>query len=232
VTRRLLFVTGTDTGVGKTFVSRGILRACVRSGTAVFPLKLAETGCAILNGELVPSDGLLLASAAGRTDLDDVAPLRFTLPASPRAAAVHEARPLSLAQLLECVDVAFSRCELVLLEGAGGLMVPLTDQLSFADLAQELRATVLVVARDALGTLNHTQLTLEALRRRGLTVLAVVLNAVGPTPYTLGNAQELQRLSPRTPILGPLPWLPGATDDALGDAVEAAGLSAAMLAQV
>ncbi len=226
MTRRLLLVTGTDTGVGKTVVSRGILRACVRAGTAIFPLKLAETGCAVDDdGELLPSDGIALAKAAGREDLEHVAPLRFTLPASPRSAAMHEGRPLSLGQLMECVDVAFNQSELVLLEGAGGLMVPLADQLDFADLAQELRARVLVVARDALGTLNHTQLTLEALRRRGLGVLAVVLNATSAKPCSLAHRQELQRLNPRAQIWGPLPWLPNATDDELADAIEGAGFS-------
>ena len=223
--RQLLLVTGTDTGVGKTYVSRGILRSCARAGSAMFPLKLVETGCAVERGELVPSDGQALAAAAGRSDLERVAPLRFGLAANPTMAARHAGRSLSLADLMEAVDAAHSVADHVLLEGAGGILVPLTDELSFADLAEEVRATVLVVARDSLGTLNHTLLTLEALRRRGLSVLAVVLNAVGPEPCALEHRSELERLAPRTAIWGPLPWMEHATDDQLADAIEAAGFA-------
>ena len=229
---RVLMVTGTDTGVGKTVISRGILRSAARAGVELFPLKLVETGCELADGEFVPSDGVALAAAAGRDDLDKIAPLRFALPASPTMAARDAGRSLALPELMDCVETAWAQAPNVLLEGAGGLLVPITEQLSFADLARELRASVILVARDALGTLNHTLLTLEVLRRRGMSVVSVVLNAASPEPCTLDHRAELNRLEPRIPIWGPVPWMEGATDDQLADAVEAAGFKPSELAAV
>ncbi len=226
---RVVMVTGTDTGVGKTVISRGILRSTARAGIDLFPLKLVETGCELVNGEFVPSDGVALAAAAGRDDLDKVAPLRFALPASPTMAARDVGRTLSMPELMECVNAARAQAPNVLLEGAGGLLVPVTEQLSFADLAQELRASVILVARDALGTLNHILLTLEVLRRRGLSVISVVLNAAGPEPCALDHRIELNRLEPRVPIWGPVPWMANAENDQLADAVEAVGFKPSAL---
>jgi dethiobiotin synthetase len=221
-----LFVTGTDTGVGKTHVSRALLRALVRQGAAPFPLKLIETGCAREGDQLVPADGVDLARAARREDaLAQVAPYRFLLPAAPTTAARAEGVTLSFAPLVEHVRAAQARSARVLLEGAGGLLVPIGPEGNFADLSLRLGARVVLVARDALGTLNHTLLTVEALAHRGLPLAAIVLSAVGPEPCPLDHVGELRRLLPTVPVYGPLPWLPGATDDQLADALAATGLT-------
>lgn len=224
----ILLVTGTDTGVGKTFVSRGILRACRRRGLAVRPLKLVETGCQRGESGLVGADAEALAQAA-----QDVAPdpaaLRFELPAAPVTAARAAGVTLTFAALFERLDVALQGGEALVLEGAGGFLAPLAKEGTFGDFAQEIGARVVIVARDALGTLNHTLLTLEAVKRRGLTLEGVVLNASGPELCALEHRAELEGFTRYVRIFGPLGWCGDVTDDAAADAVIAAGLSPELL---
>lgn len=226
-----LFVTGTDTGVGKTHVTRGLVRSLVRAGHSLFPLKLIETGCVPSNGVLQPEDGRALARALGREDLLDlVAPVRFELPAAPATAARRVGVELDFATLRGHLDRAASLASRLVVEGAGGLLVPIGPEGTFGDLAGALGARALVVARDALGTLNHTLLTVEAARRRGIEVAAVVLNATGPEPSPLEHRHELSRWLPEAvPVYGPLPWLPAASDDQLADALAGVGLDARSL---
>ncbi|MBX3129693.1 MAG: dethiobiotin synthase [Polyangiaceae bacterium] len=234
--RELCWVTGTDTGVGKTFVSRGLLRQCARRGLAVFPLKLVETGCVRTAARLRAGDGEALARAAGLGPGADslVAPLRFELPASPAAAARAAGAPLQAEALSALVARAAEASQRVLLEGAGGLLAPLTDTLSFADFVSDvatrlgLDVRLLVVARDALGTLNHTLLTVEAAERRGLSVAAVVLNATSGVRCALDHRDELLRLRPELCVLGPTPWRADASDDDAADALVSVGMSEAV----
>lgn len=227
----LLFVTGTDTGVGKTQVACAITRMLVRAGHAVLPVKLIETGCVRIHGRLEPQDGRALARAASLEHLLDlVAPERFELPAAPSTAAKRAGVELRFADLQAHIARAHSVCPRILLEGAGGFLVPIGPEGSFADLALLLRPRLLVVARDALGTLNHTLLTVEAIRRRNLALAGVVLNAAGPTPpSSLDHERELKSLLPDVPIYGPLPWMPGASVDEFADALTNAGLGPAEL---
>jgi dethiobiotin synthetase len=225
-----LFVTGTDTGVGKTTIARGLLRLGARLGQPVMPLKLIETGCTRLtDGSLDPADGRALAQAAERAgDLASIAPIRFALAAAPATAARAAGSPLDLRDLVSRVRLLCATGR-VLLEGAGGLLVPITDRETMADLAAAVDATVLVIARDALGTINHTLLTLEALRGRGLRVAGVVLNGVSGERCDLGHRDTLTAFAGDVPIRGPIPWRPDADDDALADAVAAAGVDFEML---
>jgi dethiobiotin synthetase len=223
----VLLVTGTDTGVGKTHTSRAILRALTRRHQAVAPLKLVETGCTLHDGVLLPADGLALARAARCEHLlDVVAPERFPLPAAPSTAARAAGTTLRFDALEEHVHRAGTLAPRVLLEGAGGLLVPIGPDGTFREFAARVRASVLIVARDALGTLNHTALTIEGARMTGLRVAGVVLNAVGPERCTLEHARELSERYPEVPVYGPLPWMPDTVeeDEALADALERAGL--------
>lgn len=232
----LCWVTGTDTGVGKTFVSRGLLRQCARRGLAVFPLKLVETGCERVGQHLRAGDGEALARAAGLDAGAEslIAPLRFELPASPAAASRAAGAPVQADALSALVARATEGAPRVLLEGAGGLLAPLTDTLSFANFVSDvatrlsLDVRLLVVARDALGTLNHTLLTVEAAERRGLSVAAVVLNAASGVRCALDHRGELLRLRPDLCVLGPTPWRAGASDDDAADALESVGMTDAV----
>jgi dethiobiotin synthetase len=212
-----LFVTGTDTGVGKTTVGCALLRCARVDGHAWLPWKPVETGC---DGE-AETDAERLARAAG-CDASTVGPLRLRMPASPARAARAEGVTLALDALLERAQAMRSGGRPLLVEGAGGLLVPFAPGVTFAELAAALSLPVLVVARDALGTVNHTLLTVEALRRRGLAPRAVALNAVRDVDArALENAQELQAMLPDVPVLGPLPW---GDDAAIDAAVRGCGL--------
>lgn len=220
-----LFVTGTDTGVGKTTVAAGLLAALRRQGFRVGAVKPVETGCALVEGALVPDDARLLRDAAGLdAPLDLVAPHRYATPVAPAVAARREGRPFSLAAVeASLASVRRLAPDLTLVEGAGGLLVPYDDALLAADLVATLRLPLLVVARASLGTINHTLLTITEARRRGLSVVGVVLSRVlaerGPDEDD--NAAEIERLA-RVRVLGTVPHLPAATrrdPAALADAV-------------
>jgi dethiobiotin synthetase len=188
MTRRLVYVAGTDTGVGKTTISRGLL-ARWRMHARVAGFKPAETGCATgPDGALVPEDAVRLAHAAGTsTPLDLVCPFRYELPAAPAAAAARQGHPFSLAiakAALERLDA-----DVILVEGAGGVLVPFTEGLLGVDVAKGLGCThALVVGRAALGTINHTLLTILELRRRGLTPLGVVLVQQDTTAHAAASS--------------------------------------------
>jgi dethiobiotin synthetase len=173
---RGVFVTGTDTGVGKTVVACALVRALRVRGIDVGAMKPIETGV----GPGGPADAIALRAAAGERDpLADVCPQSFELAAAPEVAARAHGRAVDLA----AIDAAWARLrarrEFLVVEGAGGLLVPIAAQFSMADLAARLALPLLVVARAALGTINHTRLTLAAARVRGLRVAGVVISHAG-----------------------------------------------------
>ena len=180
---RGLFITGTDTGVGKTYVGCQLIEAWVALGEAVSPRKPVESGCALKNGELWPADGALLHQAAGGKEaLHEVTPLRFAHALAPDRAAKLVGETLTLEQL---TAICTQPCKgLRIVEGAGGLLSPLASDALNADLAKTLRLPVLLVAPDRLGVINHVLLNLEVLDFRGLNILGVVLNRM----HTLGSS--------------------------------------------
>jgi len=199
------FVTGTDTGVGKTVVACALVRALRARGLDVGAMKPVETGV----GAAGPLDALALRAAAGDVDaLEDVCPQRFALPAAPTVAAAAEAREVDL----RVIDAAHARLAArhtwLVVEGAGGLLVPAARGASMADLAARLGHPLVVVARARLGTLNHTALTLEAARRRGLTVAGLAIcHADGALCAADASNLEALRNDPGAPLLGEIPPL-------------------------
>jgi len=221
---RGFFVTGTDTGVGKTLVACALLRALRERGLDAGAMKPIETGV----GEAGPLDALALREAAGAGDpLDDVCPCRFALPAAPSVAAAHEGRSVDHARLRAAFARQAARHAWLVVEGAGGLLVPLDDATSMADLAAELGLPLLVVARGALGTINHTLLTLEAAARRGLAVAGVVISHAGG-PLSDADAANLAALRAQlgARLCGEVPPLPAGVRPAAG-ALDLAALLAA-----
>ena len=173
---RGLFVTGTDTGVGKTVVSCALIRALRERGVDAAGMKPIETGV----GPEGPLDAIALREAAGASDsLDDVCPQQFALPAAPSVAACAEGRSVDFDVIRSAFGRIANRRDLVVVEGAGGLLVPIRDGKTMADLAQVLGLPLLIVARAALGTINHTLLTLEATAARGLPVIGFVISHAG-----------------------------------------------------
>jgi dethiobiotin synthetase len=170
---RGLFVTGTDTGVGKTLVACSVARALRERGLDVGVMKPIETGV----GPAGPLDAIALRAAAGAEDaLDLVCPQQFALPAAPTVAAAFEGREVDLAVVDAAWAVLGARHHAMLVEGAGGLLVPAAAGVTMADLAARFGLPLLIAARGALGTINHTLLTLEAAERRGLVVAGVVIS--------------------------------------------------------
>jgi dethiobiotin synthetase len=166
---RRLFVTATDTGVGKTSVARALLAAYRARGHVVAAMKPCETG----GGD----DAARLAAATGRAlDPALVNPYRFARPAAPSVAARAEGAYVELRQIAAAADALSVGADLLIVEGAGGLLVPLDGQHTMADLARVLRLPVLIVARPSLGTVNHTLLTVEAARRRDLALAGFVFS--------------------------------------------------------
>ncbi len=181
-----LFVTGTDTGVGKTFVSCAMVRAARAAGHAVFAFKPVETGC--VNG--VGEDQTALAKAAGSVVRGTY---RFALPAAPWVAAQAEGVEIDLDRVRADLDAGAASADRVLVEAAGGWRVPITKTGDTSALARLCGLPVVVVARAGLGTINHTLLTLEAIQRDDLQIAGVVLS-VRPgedVGFAESNAQQI-----------------------------------------
>lgn len=175
--KRGIFITGTDTGVGKTYVACGIAAALRSRGVDVGVMKPAETGCRMKDSRLVPADSLKLMRAAGVKDpLSQVNPYCFRKPLAPAMAAELEGAVIVMGKIQKAYAKLSDRHDFMIVEGAGGVMVPLSWDASYLDLAESLGLPALVVARPGLGTINHTLLTVEALRGRGIAIAGIVIN--------------------------------------------------------
>jgi dethiobiotin synthetase len=195
---RGLLVTATDTGVGKTEVACALLEDARARGLDAVGMKPAQSGV----GPGEPSDAeRLLAASGGCEPLEAVCPYSFGPPLAPAVAARVEGRAISFGRVVDAARALAARHAAVLVEGAGGLFAPLTDRETYADLALALGLPALVVARAGLGTVNHTALTVEALRRRELAVAGIVLNRTAPdddpsVPYNAGEIARLTGIAP------------------------------------
>lgn len=204
---RGLFIVGTDTDVGKTYVAARIVRQLVAAGKKVGVYKPAASGCRHDSGELVSDDAIALWEAAGRPgSLSEGCPQRFTAALAPNVAAHAEGRAVDDNLLRHGLEVWRERSDVVVVEGVGGWFSPLSDTTLVADLAREFALPVVIVAHNALGTINHTLLTVDAVQRTGLKIAAVVLNDAQEShdDSAATNRLELsQRLS--APLVS-LPW--------------------------
>jgi dethiobiotin synthetase len=196
-----LGVTGTDTGVGKTVVSVALLALARERGFRVAAMKPAETGVA--RGDPA-SDAAALAEAAGGGDPSEaVCPYVFPDPLAPWAAARRAGKELEPAVLDQAFRSLAEGRDLVLVEGAGGLLVPLTREERFDTLFARWGARLIVVAADRLGTLNHTLLTVAAARSAGIPLAGIVVNrgaGTGQPPPEESNAHLLAELLPELPV--------------------------------
>ena len=192
---RGLFVTGTDTGAGKTVVAGAVAAALRARGLRVAAYKPVLTGTDEPPDPAWPPDDVLLAGAAGR-DPASVTAHRFGPPVSPHLAAALAGAELELPALVAGARAAAADADVLVAEGVGGLLVPLAPQLLVRDLAAALGLPLLVAARPGLGTINHTLLTLEAARAAGLAVRAVVLTPWPGAPTTMetSNRETIERL--------------------------------------
>ncbi len=211
-----LFVVGTDTGVGKTHVASAIARALVRKGHRVGVLKPVATG-ATRDGSTWRCDDAerLIAAIGGGVSVEQVAPILYQEALAPSVAARRAGARLEQqsVELASAAAIAWweTRADVIVVEGVGGLLCPLAEETTVADLAIALDYPLVIVARRGLGTLNHTLMTVEAARLRALRIAGVVLNSAEPSDETLAeatNAEELARRLPGVAILAERPHEP------------------------
>lgn len=204
------FITGTDTGVGKTLVGGGLAGVLRRSGKRVGVLKPFESGCTNSGGELVPEDALFLKNISGcAEDIEVICPYRMEHPLAPGVAAEIEGVSVDMERVRSCFNSLEKKYETVLVEGAGGLMVPVTGGLLTSDLIKMLGLPTIIVSRLSLGTINHTLLTVKQALVCGISVAGIILNQVTPG---IGKAEEtnpevIKKFS-EVPVLGQIPFIP------------------------
>jgi dethiobiotin synthetase len=188
------FVTGTDTGVGKTHITEALARCARVLGKKVFALKPIETGCEHVGGRLAGSDMEALCKAAGdwqQGELRGVYCLRN--PVAPLVAARAERVEIDLRRIDEVLGQGSGQADVTLVEGAGGWRVPITDKVDMGALAKRINLPVVIVARATLGTINHSLLTIEAVEREGCKVAALVLSRrpEDSRDFALSNCEQI-----------------------------------------
>ena len=208
-----VFITGTDTGVGKTIISAALLCAFKANGVDAVYMKPVQTGCRKHGRLLVAPDLELVCSLAGihpsEKEQKLMAPYCFHRPCSPHLAANLEKRPIVLSKIINSFNALKCSHDFIIVEGAGGILTPLTRQHSMLNLMQALALPVIVVARPGLGTINHTLLTLRELRRAKLNVLGIVMNYAVKTSRTFIEKDNLKtiELLGGTRIIAELPFM-------------------------
>ena len=191
-----LFLTGTDTGVGKTYVTALLIRALRRVGLDAAPMK------PICAGDRDDAE-VLYAACEGEEPLNVINPVWYRTPVAPYAAAIVENRPVDLALIRDCFQALRARHQSLIVEGAGGWMVPIERDFLIADLAAEFALPVAVVVRNRLGAINHTLLTVRDIERRGLPFAGFIFNEAEPPGDVAGvtNKEILSDLLGRPPLL-------------------------------
>lgn len=209
---RGVFVTATDTGVGKTLVTSALVMCLTQRGIDVGVMKPIETG--VSRSTKAQSDGARLRRAAGSQDpMTEVSPYIFELPVAPLSAAQTEGATVRVTTILRAFRTLRRKHALMVVEGVGGIYVPITQSLNMLDLIYRMKLSAIVVGRSGLGGINHALLTLHALRRRKIPIVALVLNQRHPVRTKIALAQEqstvsLLRLLAGVPVVGPLPYTP------------------------
>jgi dethiobiotin synthetase len=204
-----LFITGTDTGVGKTFFACGLAALLKKSGYKVGVMKPAETGCEEASGKLVAQDAVALKEASGcELPLEQICPYQFREPLAPSVAAEREAVKIDIDYLMSLYTKIREGHEITIVEGAGGLLVPLLPSYTYADFAKVLKLPLIVVAANKLGMINLLLLTIEHASCKGLSVLGYVLNQIESQASLAAETNRGALVSlTGVPCMGELPYI-------------------------
>ncbi len=217
-----LFITGTDTGVGKTLVSVGLVTLFKERGMHVGVMKPAESGCRREEGRLIPEDAIMLKNTAeSRDDLEIINPYALEAPLAPALAAEMEGVEIKLEKIRRAFEILISHHDIVIVEGAGGFLVPLFGDFFMADLVKELNLPLLLVTEAKLGIINHTLLTLSYARERHIPVLGIIMNHSSDQqglPETL-NPDAIRRWA-QAPFLGSIPFMPDFDNEVVKKAIQ------------
>jgi dethiobiotin synthetase len=220
--KRGFFITGTDTGVGKTVIAGALLLIIRSLGISVCGMKPIETGCmksksVVLKAEsieskthLIPADGMFLKEIADMDDsIDVITPIRFEKPIAPFPASEIEGIPVDIEKIKKAFEDLLRKYDMAVVEGIGGLLVPLKRDYFVLDLAKDFGLPIIIVSRPGLGTINHTLLTVNYAMKEGLNVAGIILNYSRPPENTLAeetNPEVIRQICP-VPILGIFPYL-------------------------
>lgn len=212
---RGFFITGTDTGVGKTIITAALIRAISLLGLRVCGMKPIETGCLkselrVKDRVLIPADGIFLKKMACMDDpIDLVTPIRLENPLAPLPASEIEDIPVDIEKMKRAYAELSKKYEAIVVEGIGGLLVPIKRDCFVLDLAKDFGLPVIVVSRPGLGTINHTLLTVNCAIKEGLIVAGIIINYSRPPDRSRAeetNPAVLRQIS-NIPILGIFPYL-------------------------
>lgn len=203
-----LFITGTDTGVGKTIVTAALAAVLRERGANVGVMKPVASGCVHRREGLVSEDAELLAQAADAPEpLDEICPIRLAEPLAPTVAAARAGTLIDLAPMWAAWRRLKDAHDIMLVEGIGGLLCPVTPAMFVADMAKVFGLPLVIVARPNLGTINHTALTVEAARARRLPIAGIIINRYDPDTADVAQLtapDEIQRACD-VPVLGLVP---------------------------
>lgn len=208
-----IFITGTDTGVGKTLLAAALALHLKKRGFSVGVMKPIETGTSA--GKDSRSDAARLQSIIEiQEPLGAICPYSFELPVAPLTAAQLSGQPINLDTIKKIYTLLSNQYECMVVEGVGGVHVPITRNANVMDLVKQLRLPVVIVGRSGLGGINHALLTIDALQRKKIPMIALVLNRTEPVRSALARAQErstieILRKQAGIPVLGPLPYESG-----------------------
>jgi len=211
-----IFIIGTDTAVGKTVVSAGLMHLLLENNYKAAYFKPVASGQLLLNGSYQSTDASFVKTVSGFTeDQKNITPFSFKNAVAPHFAARLEGRSIELAVIKDRLQYLKNRYEFILTEGAGGLAVPLNDEgFMQYDLIREMGFSCLLVCRTGLGTINHTLLTLSLAKSVGLAIKGIVINGNGETPVELDNIETIRKLS-GIPAIFTIPVLTGVDTDKL-----------------
>ncbi|MFC2947984.1 dethiobiotin synthase [Virgibacillus sediminis] len=215
-----LFITGTDTGIGKTFVTAGIAASLKKQGVDIGVFKPMLSGDDRNNPE---SDaGILKIMAEDSTPIEQITPFQFKEPLSPYEAAKQEGRIITMDDIVSEWNKVRVNHDFFLVEGAGGLAVPLGENYLVGDLAKVIGFPLVIVARPNLGTVNHTLLTISYAKKLGLEIAGIIINGINRTtedPSVQTNAGTLSEFTD-IPVLGEIPWVQMPDKEAICKVIE------------
>jgi dethiobiotin synthetase len=206
-----IFITATDTGVGKTVIAAGLALLLRERGVRVGVMKPVATGCHGSSQRLISSDAVFMFEAAENEYAPLSSPCRYRHPLAPSVAAVMEKREVDISQIQRAYWELQKHYDFIIVEGIGGMLVPLAKNYFVADLIREFHLPIVIVARAGLGTINHTLLTADAAVIRGLEVRGVIFNRLPVVNYStaeMTNPKVVHELT-GLPVLGSLPEIDG-----------------------
>lgn len=223
-----IFITGTDTGVGKTAVTAGLAGALKYKGYNVGVMKPVQSGAGSRNGRLFSQDARFLIKASGCPDEEElICPVLLREALAPGVAAKMEGKNVDINRIVSAYRELEKRHDLMLVEGAGGIAVPLKDRFLISDLIKLLDIPAIIVARAGLGTINHTFLTIEYARKSGIEIIGVIINNYQGGVVEDTNPGVIEELT-GVPVLGIIPH----DSDLCTESVEIGGIVSSVLDSV